>query len=478
MTPAARPVARPGRLPAKTAWMIVTLAALASLQNLLPVLGKCSFFQFSAVSEMARLTWPNPEKIGSTAAPTKAAEAAAPLPAPGGRGHPAPPAAPGQALYDPGHSLDSFYAALLQLEQRKPGGVIRILHYGESPTSADLITADARRLLQARFGDAGHGFVLIAKPWAWYSHDGVVLRSSGWKIETAVETKLKDGFYGIGGVSFRGSALSRCEIRISDRSHTHVEVSYLEQPGGGRFSVASSGQTLGEVITRSEIVQPDFARFELPPQAGDVLITGLDGPIRLFGASLEKTAAGVVYHSLGLNGGNSDVLGRRFDLAHWREQLRHYRPDLIIINYGANETGHGVFPEKWYEGVWKRALEKARQAAEGAPILVMSPMDVGTRDESGEIGTLGSLEKLMEIQRRIAVEESLPVYNTFLAMGGSGTMGRWYMSTPRLVSADYIHPTPAGAKIVAKEFIGALLEGYEQYKRRQLPALPVAGKSR
>jgi lysophospholipase L1-like esterase len=441
--------------------MIVTLAALAFIQGFFPVLKKYSYFHLSAVSEMARLTWPKAGEVASTAAPAKAPEALA-------------PAAPGPGLYDPGHSLDGFYAALLQLEQRKPDGIVRILHYGESPTSADLITADARRLLQARFGNAGHGFVLIAKPWAWYSHDGVSLKSSGWTIETAVQTKLKDGFYGLGGVSYRGNAGSRCEIRISDRSHTHVEVSYLEQPDGGRFSVASSGQALGDVDTRSEVVQPGFERFELPPQTGDVVITGLDGPIRLFGVSLEKTTAGVVYHSLGLNGANSDVLGRRFDLAHWTEQIRHYRPDLIIINYGANETGHGVFPEDWYEGVWRRALEKARRAAGGAPILVMSPMDVGTREENGEIGTLDSLEKLVEVQRRIALEEGLPVYNTFLAMGGSGTMGRWYVSTPRLVSADYIHPTPAGARIVAKEFIGALLEGYEQYRRRYLPEPPVA----
>ena len=52
-------------------------------------------------------------------------------------------------LVDPGHALDHFYGALLK------GGTVRILHYGDSPTTGDLITADARAMLQKEFGDAG-----------------------------------------------------------------------------------------------------------------------------------------------------------------------------------------------------------------------------------------------------------------------------------------------------------------------------------
>src|SRR6516165_2982578 len=64
--------------------------------------------------------------------------------------------------------LDAFYSAL-----RKPGGISRVVHYGDSPTTADLITGDIRGILQSRFGDAGHGFILPAKPWSWYQHTGV-----------------------------------------------------------------------------------------------------------------------------------------------------------------------------------------------------------------------------------------------------------------------------------------------------------------
>src|ERR1035438_9802274 len=54
-------------------------------------------------------------------------------------------------LTDPTHALDHFYESLLK------GGTTRILHYGDSPTTGDLITADARAMLQRQFGDAGSG---------------------------------------------------------------------------------------------------------------------------------------------------------------------------------------------------------------------------------------------------------------------------------------------------------------------------------
>jgi len=55
-----------------------------------------------------------------------------------------------------------------------------------------------------------------------------------------------------------------------------------------------------------------------------------------------------------------------------------------------------------------------------------------------------------------------------LAMGGDGTMARWYAVEPRLVGSDYIHPMPAGAKIVGELLYGSLRDGYNEYKLRQL----------
>ena len=46
-------------------------------------------------------------------------------------------------------------------------------------------------------------------------------------------------------------------------------------------------------------------------------------------------------------------------------------------------------------------------------------------------------------------------------------MERWYDSTPRLVSADFTHPLPAGARKVGVLLDQALESGYRQFKARE-----------
>src|SRR6266478_4731661 len=165
-------------------------------------------------------------------------------------------------LIDPGHTMDGFYRSLLQ------GGVTNIIHYGDSPTTADLITADARAMLQKQFGDAGSGFVLIARPWAWYNHRGVEMdASSQWKIDIAGIAQAKDGMHGLGGVSFLGSPGATAHWRLRGGSHSIIEIAYLAQPDGGEFAVDADDRQLGVVETASEAKLAAYAPFPIPTGA-------------------------------------------------------------------------------------------------------------------------------------------------------------------------------------------------------------------
>jgi lysophospholipase L1-like esterase len=57
-------------------------------------------------------------------------------------------------------------------------------------------------------------------------------------------------------------------------------------------------------------------------------------------------------------------------------------------------------------------------------------------------------------------------WNTFEAMGGEGSMGRWVKATPQLGAWDYTHPTPLGAEAIADLFFKALTSGYVAYASR------------
>jgi hypothetical protein len=101
-------------------------------------------------------------------------------------------------------------------------------------------------------------------------------------------------------------------------------------------------------------------------------------------------------------------------------------------------------------------------------------MDRGERSGIDEINTMSTIPRIVAIQKRVASDTHCAFFDTFNAMGGDGTMSRWYNGKPRLVAGDLIHPTPQGASIVAQIFVKNLMQGYESYKGRQGGGTPAA----
>ena len=74
-----------------------------------------------------------------------------------------------------------------------------------------------------------------------------------------------------------------------------------------------------------------------------------------------------------------------------------------------------------------------------------------------------SVPIIVEAQRAAAMAEGCAFYNNFEAMGGSGAMGRWYRSRPRLGLGDLRHATPAGYEILGNLFFKALMAEFARY---------------
>ncbi len=438
-----------GGIPYKTALALLTFGALILLPEVAPALK--NYKSLDARDIPAVLDFPLPKEAAETVPDTTALRASRERVVP-------------TNLVDPMNSLDSFYASLLK------GGTTEILHYGDSPTTADLITADARATLQQEFGDAGSGFVLIARPWAWYHHRGVDMDASNWKIDIGGlgVSQFRDGMHGLGGVSFGGSSGAVAHWRLRGVAQS-VEIAYLAQPDGGAFAVDTEDGQLGEEVeTAAETKTPGYASFSIPQGATKFTLRVTRGTVRLYGADFRKASPGVVYNSIGINGANVTLLSRSYNERHWAAELQHYKPDLVIVNYGTNESGFAGFVDGTWGREMKEVVRRLHAALPGVSVLLMSPMDRGERKAGGEIDTIPVIPRLVTIEARVAGETGAAFFNTFEAMGGEGTMGRWYTAEPRLVGADFIHPMPAGAKIVGELLYSALRDGYNQYKLRQL----------
>jgi lysophospholipase L1-like esterase len=78
-----------------------------------------------------------------------------------------------------------------------------------------------------------------------------------------------------------------------------------------------------------------------------------------------------------------------------------------------------------------------------------------------------AIQRIVDIQSRVARETGCGFFNTFAAMGGEGTVARWYREKPPLIAADLIHPHSAGASVIANALMKELLEGLERFKARE-----------
>ncbi|HWZ91616.1 MAG TPA: hypothetical protein VNW92_22295, partial [Polyangiaceae bacterium] len=72
-----------------------------------------------------------------------------------------------------GRALSGFFRALTATAHKRTHAITRIAHFGDSIVVSDLVSGTLRRKLQAEFGDAGHGFMLIANAWPAYFHNDV-----------------------------------------------------------------------------------------------------------------------------------------------------------------------------------------------------------------------------------------------------------------------------------------------------------------
>ena len=367
------------------------------------------------------------------------------------------------SIEDESGAMAHFYAALARTAAREPGAVTRIVHFGDSPVTGDLITGGARRRLQALYGDAGHGWVLPQRPWEWYNHVGVELDGAGWAMKSPLFGSAKDGRCGLAGVAFRAARGASTKIATPrggpNGAVSDFVVHYLGRPGGGTLLASVDGAPPIEIGTAAASASPATREIHVPdgPHSLSLSPKG-DGEVALYGVALEREEPGVVYDSIGANGATTHFLSL-LDPSDWQAELRLRRPDLVVLNYGTNESGYvGLSMDKLQRDV-EGLVARVRAAAPQASVLVMAPMDRGARGEDGSLTTMATIPKIVEAERAAAKAAGAAFFDTYSAMGGAGTMARWYERENRLVSGDLTHPTGMGADIVSRLLVDALEAG-------------------
>lgn len=380
--------------------------------------------------------------------------------------------------------LGYYYGQLALTELDVPGAITRASHWGDSVLGGDGVTHAIRELLQARFGDAGHGFMALGRYNLAYSHRGIRFADrGGWRSCQIIFKCESDGHYGYAGVSTSSSGGGTSRYRTAKEGFgqrvSRFELWYAVHPQGGQFQIKVDDEVRKVVDTRAdelgsavEVVQVEDGEhgFEVRAIGG--------GVARGFGVVLERDQPGVVWDELSLIGAFTQRLDYQ-DPQHIAWQVRRRDVDLMVFMFGGNDVQRQKMDlyrtMDPYEQEYRNVLRKFRSGKPDASCLVMSLVDHGERVGKHGIQTRRIVPQLVASQRKVALEAGCAFYDTFEAMGGPGSIGRWYHANPRLANADFAHPTVAGQEVIARLFYRALMRGYADFRRqnvgRPLPAL-------
>jgi lysophospholipase L1-like esterase len=373
-------------------------------------------------------------------------------------------------------ALKYFFQALRRSANQEPGAIVRVAHYGDSSVAADEITQTVRRKLQLRFGDAGHGFMLMAKGDMHYVHRDVTHgESDGWEVSSIVRRGLKGGYYGYGGVLAHAFGGEYASFGTASKGQvgnavSRFEVFYQRFPNGGDLKVAVDNDAPQTVRTRSDTTEDAWHVIEVPDGAHSLNLK-TTGEARLYGVAQERKGPGVVYDALGLVGARADRL-LDADPAHMARQIAHRNPDLLVLAFGGNEAGNEWLDPARYAASLRKVIHLMRAGKPEMSCLLFAPLDQAERTPRGRIITLSLLPAIVLTQREVAVSEGCAFFDTWTAMGGEGAMERWYEARPRLVSSDLRHATPAGYAILGNAYYKALLEGFANWLEKGDAAVP------
>ena len=355
---------------------------------------------------------------------------------------------------------------------------LRIGMYGDSNLTSDFISGHLRRVFQNRWGDAGHGWISLARPWGSYRHEDV---STGgmwnlfkqWAPTTHVANDKQYGFANmaaetndVGAAGWAGTTKSeKAEV---GKAVTHFELHYMKQKNGGSFRVEIDKKDVKVVSTKADGWELGIEDFDVEEGAHEIRVFARgDGKVRLLGTSLDRTPAtfdpekpGVQLDSLGAGALNYERLTWvAKDTRKAGLQKRDY--DLIILWLGTNVMF--VPPNAGYA---KSFLADLKDALPNTPILILSP---GDTVREGETKSDPRIVQVIDQMRQVALDTNLAFWDFREAMGGDGSVVGF---TKRgLTGEDHIHFGPEGSKLMGDRLLCSLSASYAAH----VTAHPSAG---
>jgi len=358
-----------------------------------------------------------------------------------------------------GKYLAPFFDSLKALQASPGSSEVRILHFGDSHTAADIFTNTVRTLFQDRFGNGGAGFSLAGYPFKGYRIHGTRREmSTGWSVLGTYLPDIGDAMVGMGGVSMQ-TAHSGDWVSL-DTMASSLRVQYLIQPGGGDIAIYDGDTLLQTVPTAGDNYAGGVFTTNVTPGDHHFEVRTLNSaPVRLLGFVTENTG-GITYEAMGINGAEASIF-LRWNEAIQQEIIQDRPPSLIVLDYGTNEASDHTWTEEGYETMFQNIILRCRQLAPGVPILVIGPPDRALRVGRHGWEEFAGVDRIINAQRAVCRKMGCAFWDWRKRMGGFGSMREW--TATGWAQPDHTHFTTDGYNELAAAFFSDIFRQYTAY---------------
>jgi hypothetical protein len=376
---------------------------------------------------------------------------------------------PAVDIEDTHGSMARFFARTDALLRGKTTEPVRIAVYGDSNGTMDYTTGEMRRVLQTAHGDAGHGFLGLARPWPWYIHTYVVsdYMTDAWSAYTVTThpTPTMDPWYGQGMIAAQSKQTgAKTWVQTAPEGSpigsrvSRFEVWYVTLPYGGAFDVDVDGEIKASADTH-DAGEPHFGFVRVDVPDGPHKMTAVSKtahPVRLIGAILDRDVPGFQVDGLGVGSQNCLCVLRESEALD-REIFAHRPYDLIIMHIGSNTWNPAVMDPVV---CMKEVIARFRREVPDVSILIMTPPDWG---ENGATRTPRWFQRVKDQLRQAATEAPAAFFDFHRAMGGEGSMNRFkdhYLTEP-----DGVHFNRRGGAYMGQRVVDALGRAFDGWER-------------
>ena len=371
--------------------------------------------------------------------------------------------------FDNPAGLIAFFETLYQAQQHP--APVHVLQFGDSHTASDDWVNSMRQLAQAKFGDGGPGFVFPGSPFRGYRRfDAHGSSSYSWHTDGTIASP-GDGRVGL-GISIE---TSRPGQTVSlEATGAHTDLYYLQEAGGGAIDIAADGLDGTQVVASGDSELGVWTHDDGVGPSHFLLRTASYAPVRILGWAIDNPT-GITWETMGINGAQASIVNG-WDDSLFEALIASRVPALVILAYGTNEALSLKFSPDEYRETFRNMIRKVRRATPVAGILVVGPPDCYLRRRRS-LGPFPWLDQVIEIQRRVAIQEGCAFWDWRQRMGGAGSKQQWVLSG--YAQADYVHFTGAGYDLLGKALFSDLMFQYDTFlKAREEPENEQSGQDR